>query len=79
MNAIAYRPILLLLDSHCFHFELNSIQLAKQNDVILFYLPTHATHVCQPLECSFFEPPMKHWQQECHQLYKKNPGKVYQN
>jgi len=71
-NAIAYRLTLLFLDSYCSQLELNSIQLVRQNDVILFYLPTHATHVCQPLECSFFGPLKKHWQQECNQFIEKS-------
>ena len=75
-NAIAHRPILLLLDGHSSHFELSTIQLARQSEVILFCLPPHTTHVCQPLDCSFFGPLKKHWQQECHQFYRKHPGKV---
>ena len=75
-NAVAYRPILLLLDGHSSHFELKTIQLARQNNVIMFCLPPHTTHVCQPLDCSFFGPLKKSWQQECHHFYRKNPGKV---
>ena len=75
-NAVAYRPILLLLDGHSSHFELKTIQLAKQNNVIMFCLPPHTTHMCQPLDCSFFGPLKKSWLQECHHFYRKNPGKV---
>ena len=44
-NAVAYRPILLLLDSHSSHFELSTLQLAKENDVIMFCLPPHTANL----------------------------------
>ena len=75
-NAVVYHPILLLLNGHSSHFELKTIQLARQNNMIMFCLPPHTTHVCQPLDCSFFGPLKKSWQQECHHFYRKNPGKV---
>ena len=37
-NAVSMRPLLLLLDGHSSHFELNTI----------------TTYGCQPLDCSFF-------------------------
>ena len=53
-NAVSKRPLLLLLDGHSSHFEPNTIQFAKDNDIIIFCLPPHTTHECQPLDCSFF-------------------------
>ena len=75
-NAVSQRPLLLLLDGHSSHFEPNSIQFAKDNLVIIFCLPPHTTHECQPLDCSLFGPLKRHWQEACHKFYQKNPGKV---
>ena len=75
-NAVSHRPILLLLDGHSTHFELRSLQFAKENNIIIFCLPPHTTHVCQPLDCSLFRPLNEHWKQECHKFYQKNPGLV---
>ena len=75
-NAVSQRPLLLLLDGHSSHFEPNSIQFAKDNQVIIFCLPPHTTHECQPLDCSLFGPLKRHWQEACHKFYQKNPGKV---
>ena len=75
-NAISHRPLLLLLDGHSSHFEPNTIQHAQDNNIIIFCLPPHTTHECQPLDCSLFGPLKKHWQEACHNFYQRNPGKV---
>lgn len=75
-NAISHRPLLLLLDGHSSHFEPNTIQHAQDNNIIIFCLPPHTTHECQPLDCSLFGPLKKHWQEACHNFYQHNPGKV---
>ena len=75
-NAVSRRPLLLLLDGHSSHFEPKSLQFAKDNDIIIFCIPPHTTHECQPLDCSFFRSLKAHWQQSCHNFYQKNPGKV---
>ena len=76
LNAISHRPLLLLLDGHSSHFEPNTIQHARDNEIIIFCLPPHTTHECQPLDCSLFGPLKKHWQEACHKFYQHNPGKV---
>ena len=75
-NALPYRPLLLLLDGHSTHFEPKSLELARKNQIIVFCLPPHTTHVYQPLDCSFFKPLKEHWREECHKFYQKNPGLV---
>ena len=74
-NAVSRRPLLLLLDGHSSHFEPNTIQFAKDNDIIIFCIPPHTTHECQPLDVSFFRSLKTHWQQSCHTFYQNNPGK----
>ena len=39
-NAVAQRPLLLLLDGHSSHFELQCIQFAKDNQIIYLLSPT---------------------------------------
>ena len=70
------RPLLLLLDGHSSHFEPKSLHFAKDNDIIIFCIPPHTTHECQPLDGSFFRSLKADWQQSCHKFYQKNPGKV---
>ena len=75
-NAVSRRPLLLLLDGHSSHFEPNTIEFAKMNDIIIFCIPPHTTHECQPLDCSIFRSLKTHWQESCHSFYQRNPGKV---
>ena len=43
------RPVLLLMDGHSSHYNLEAVNLAKESDVILFTLVPHTTHEMQPL------------------------------
>ena len=43
-NAVPYRPQLLLLDGHSMCFEPKSLQVAIDNNTVIFYLP-HTTHI----------------------------------
>ena len=47
------RPLFLLFDSHSSHFQPNTIEFAKKNDIIIFCIPPHTTHECQPLDLLF--------------------------
>ncbi|XP_065664545.1 uncharacterized protein LOC136086192 [Hydra vulgaris] len=49
--------VLLILDGHKFHTKnLEAIQLAIDNNVIILSLPPHTTHKLQPLDKAFFKP-----------------------
>ena len=75
-NAVSHRPLMLLLDDHSTHCDLTSFKFARDKGIIIFCLPPHTTHECQPLDCSLFKPLKQHWKLECHKFYSKNPGKV---
>ena len=72
-HAVSHRP---LLDGHSTHFEPWSLEFSAKHDAIIFCLPPHTTHVCQPLDCSLFKPLKMQWRQECHKFYQKNPELV---
>ena len=49
-------PILLIFDGHASHTRnLDVIQKARENNVILLCLPSHTSHRLQPLDVSFFK------------------------
>ena len=70
------RPVLLLLDGHSSHYNPEAIKLAAEEEVIIFCLPPHTTHVAQPLDVSFFGPLKRNWSKVCHTYLAENPGKV---
>ena len=74
-HVVPARPLLLLLDGHSSHFQLEVIRYAKTSEVIVFCLPPHKTHASQPLDVAVFGPLKQHWANSCHKYMQKNPGK----
>ena len=72
-HAVASRPLLLLLDGHSSHFEPETIRFAKDHNVVIFCLPPHTTHECQPLDCSLFGPLKIDWRNVRHSFHQKFP------
>ena len=70
------RPVLLLLDGHCSHYQPSVIQKAANNGIVVFCLPPHTTHISQPLDKTSFSPLKAAWYQECHLYMAMNPGKL---
>lgn len=54
-------PTLLLLDNVEIHFSTKTLNLAKDNDVVLFTFPPHCTHKLQPLDVGIFGPFKTHY------------------
>ena len=75
-NAVSARPLLLLLDGHCTHYQPDLIKLAVQNDVLILCLSPHTTHATQTLDCGVFSPLKSHWSTVCQKFIQKNPGKL---
>ena len=69
-------PILLLLDGHSSYFNLDAINFAKENGVIMFMLVPHTTHAMQPLDTAVYGPLKTHWQDVCHEYLQEDPGRV---
>ena len=75
-HAPSCRPILLMMDGHSTHFQPSVVRMAAKEEVILFYLPPHSTHLTQPLDKGCFGPLKSAWKEVCHGFLTKNPGKV---
>ena len=75
-NAVAERPLLLILDGHGSHYQPELISYAKENGVVMFCLPPHTTHETQPLDTSVFKPLKQNWQEVCNRYVQANPGRV---
>ena len=67
-DAASYHPLLLLLDGHSTYFEPKSFLFARDNNIIIFCLLPHTTHICQPLDCSLFRLLKEHWMQGMPQV-----------
>ena len=59
--AVPERPIILFIDGHKSHVTLDVVDMARNNDVILFCLPPHTTHALQPLDVAVFKSFKNHF------------------
>ena len=46
----AHQHILIILDGHKSHISLDLVDWAKQQNIVLFILPAHTSHILQPLD-----------------------------
>lgn len=68
--------VLLLLDGHSSHKNLDVLTFAKRNGIIIFCFPPHCTHRLQPLDVSFFGPLNTFYNQELNVWLKSHPGRT---
>ncbi|KAJ4449391.1 hypothetical protein ANN_00790 [Periplaneta americana] len=66
----------LVLDGHSSHKNLDVLEYAKTNGVIMVCLPPHCTHRMQPLDVAFFGPFKIFYDQEITRWLKAHPGGV---
>ena len=70
------RPVLLIMDGHGTHMSIELIELARSNDVHLLCLPSHTTHILQPLDVGVFKSFKGSWSKACSKYLAANPGRV---
>jgi hypothetical protein len=67
--------IILLLDGHTrYSRNIEALELAKANGIILLQLPGHTTHRLQPLDVSFFKPLQTFYNYAVEKWLRANPG-----
>lgn len=67
-------PVLLVLDGHCSHKELEVILYARSQHIHMLSTPPHTTHKLQPLDRSFMKPFKGAYAEACSAWMRKNPG-----
>ena len=70
------RPVLLIEDGHASHISIEVIELARENAVYLLCLPSHTTHILQPLDVGVFKSLKSHYSRECRKYLMDHPGQV---
>jgi len=74
-HAPPMRPLLLLIDKRSSNFGC-LVKKAAKEQVIVFCLPPHTTHLTQPLDKGCFGPLKMYWREECQDYIASNPSKV---
>ena len=55
------RPVVLIVDGHSSHINLQTACFARENGILLYCLPPHTTHALQPCDVGVFGPIKKSW------------------
>ena len=64
------------MDGHSSHVSIEVIQLARDNGVHLLCLPSHTTHILQPLDVGVFKLFKSNFSKACTTYIAANPGRV---
>ena len=70
------RPAVLILDNHDSHISTETIDLSKENGVILLTLPPHCSHKLQPFDRSVYGPYKTFYNQAANVFMVSHPGKT---
>ena len=70
------RPVILIIDGHLSHVSYEVRQLARENNVTMLKLPSHLTHILQPLDVSVFKGMKAAWDTEVSTYTRLNRKSV---
>jgi len=64
------------MDGHGTHISIELIELAQSNGVHLLCLPSHTTHILQPLDVGVFKSFKSNFSKTCSKYLAAHPGRV---
>lgn len=70
------KPVLLILDGHISHKQLEGVLKARENHIVMLTLPPHCSHRMQPLDLTFFGPFKAQYARECDFYMTSHKGEV---
>ena len=73
----ASTPMILILDNFSGHVHPATLQMAKDNHVIMIGLRPHSTHITQPLDVTLMKPMKDYWTSRIAALQVQNPWEHY--
>lgn len=69
------KPVLLLLDGHVTHTQnIQVIEYARKNGVVMLCFPPHCTH--RPLDVGFMKPLSAYYDHSCSNWLRSHPGRI---
>ncbi|KYN09256.1 hypothetical protein ALC57_18636 [Trachymyrmex cornetzi] len=69
-------PVLLLVDNHSSHLSIKTLDLAKENGVVMLSFPPHCSYKLQPLDVAVYGPFKKYLSSAQDAWLRSNPGKT---
>ena len=68
--------LLIILDGHKSHISLDLVEWAKQQNIILFILPAHCSHILQPLDVGCYGPFQRMYNSTCHKFMRETSASI---
>lgn len=68
------QQIIIIFDGHKSHINVPVLEWAKKNNIILFVLPAHTSHVLQPLDVACYGPLQKIYNYACQKFIREHPS-----
>ncbi|XP_033103570.1 uncharacterized protein LOC117106311 [Anneissia japonica] len=69
-------PIILFVDGHASHLNLETCKFCRDNGIVLYCFPSHCSHIMQPLDLAVFGPLKSKWRKAVQQFQFSNLGEV---
>ena len=76
MNISKTNPALLVMDNRESHLGIETIDLAKQNGLIILTFPPHCSHKLQPLDVSIYGPCKRYYNSACNDWMLSHSGRA---
>ena len=70
------RPVVLVVDGHGSHIDIELSKLAIENQIHLYCLPPNCTHCLQPCDVGFFKPLKSNWDVAVEEWEANHLGEV---
>lgn len=64
-------PIIVFMDGHSSHINLAMSEFCRNNNIILYCFPPHASHIIQPLDIAVYGPLKKSWNRAINNFKEK--------
>ena len=71
---VTERPVILLVDGHSTHVDVEVSKFCRDNSILLYCIPPHTSHVLQPLDVGFYSSLKNSWSKACDRHKIQNPG-----
>ncbi|KAJ8303360.1 LOW QUALITY PROTEIN: hypothetical protein KUTeg_019756 [Tegillarca granosa] len=68
--------VVVLYDGHKSHVAMGIIDWARKENIVLFVLPPHTSHILQPLDVSVFGPFEVAWHSACYSHLRDTGGNI---
>ncbi|XP_064105629.1 uncharacterized protein LOC135215080 [Macrobrachium nipponense] len=69
------RPVILFLDGHTSHMNLETLRFAHEKGILMNYLPPHSSHIMQPLDVAVFKPLKTSYRKAYNEIWGELSGR----